>query len=84
MVSPRDVLNKIKWETTPPTLQGVRVFYLNRGAPADESILESRQILDVGQSFLDLDDGTRLPHHRILRIERDGVVVWKRRGVPTA
>lgn len=80
MTHPRDVLNRLRWESgEEAALVDVRIVYRHRGAPRDERSLEGRSILAVGRSFLDLPEGVRLPMHRILRIEKDGEVLWDRR-----
>jgi uncharacterized protein (UPF0248 family) len=79
VTSPRDVLNRLKWDEGRPGLEGVRIHYLHRGAPNDTAALEGGDVRAVGHSFLDLPRGARLPLHRILRIEVDGRVVWDRR-----
>lgn len=76
------MLNRIRWNEGNQHLAGVRVYYRHRGAPDDTASLDGSQITDVGRTFLDLADGSRLPHHRILRIERSGEVLWTR-PVPT-
>jgi uncharacterized protein (UPF0248 family) len=78
MTSPRDVLNRLKWDAGLPHLEGVAIRYRHRGAPDDEAVLQGKDVLEVGRSFLDLPEGGRLPMHRILRIEVDGRVVWDR------
>lgn len=83
MTSPRDVLNRIKWESPDRSLDGVLVQVLHRGAPNDTAYIKGKTILEVGRSFLDLPEGVRIPHHRIRAIEKDGQVVWRRRSTTT-
>lgn len=78
MTSPRDVLNRLKWDEGRTGLDGVRIWYRHRGAPDDEALLHGEDVLSVGQSFLDLPEGARLPMHRILRIDVDDRVEWER------
>lgn len=79
VTSPQDVLNRLKWEEDNPRLDGVVIFYRHRGAPNDTAALRGEEVLAIGRTFLDLPEGARLPQHRILRIEKDGVVRWNRR-----
>lgn len=78
MTNPRDVLVRLQWERHREGLRGVRITYLSRGAPDDRAVLDGKNVLHVGRSFLDLSDGGRLPAHRILEIEADGEIVWQR------
>lgn len=78
MTSPRDVLNRLKWDEGRARLEGVLIHYRHRGAPDDEALLRGEDILAIGQSFLDLPEGARLPMHRILRIELEGRTLWDR------
>lgn len=78
MVSPRDVLNRLKWEDAQGSLAGVTIAYLHRGAPEDTAWVRGEDILEVGQTFLELPEAVRLPQHRIQEIRRGDKVVWRR------
>lgn len=79
MVTPRDVLNELKWRHG--ALKKARICYRHRGAPMDEAWVQGGRVRDLGKSFMELEGpmgGTMLPYHRILRIELDGDMVWCR------
>jgi len=42
--------------------------YLNRGAPNDTMIISGKDIVRQHHSFMELEDGTMIPYHRILKI----------------
>ncbi len=80
MPTPRDVLNELKWRHD--ALEEVLVWYRHRGAPDDERAVGGDKILELGRSFFRVQGpagGTTLPYHRVLRIEREGRLVWERR-----
>ena len=77
---PKEALNRIKW-TGNPLLEGVRVWYIHRGAPGDMKVVDGTRILRLEHSFfVVLSHGreTHIPYHRILRIEFNGECVFKR------
>ena len=64
------------------------IVYRHRGAPGDERAVTGAQVVAIGHGFLELaSEGPRpamIPYHRILRIELDGAVVWRRPGSEAA
>lgn len=85
MATPRDVLNELKWRYG--ALEEARICYRHRGAPLDEAWVKGERVRDLGKSFMELEGpmgGTMLPYHRVLRIELDGELVWRRRSEASA
>ena len=80
MGDPREVLNRLKWDPGGGGLAGVVVAYVHRGAPDDTAVVQGAGIADPGPGFMTLASGASIPYHRILRIEREGAVLWARRG----
>ncbi|MGQ0535791.1 MAG: DUF504 domain-containing protein [Methanobacteriota archaeon] len=76
MPSPREVLNKLKW--TRAGRGDVLVFYVHRGAPGDFLAVRGEDVEALERGFLVLLGGTRIPYHRVFRIERGGEVVYER------
>ena len=73
MTYPRQVLNAIKWGAG--GLRGVVVVYVHRGAPDDLASARGEDIAELGRSFFTVGEG-HIPYHRVIRIEKDGEVVY--------
>ena len=72
----KEVLNKIKWSKD---IKKAELWYLHRGAPNNTMIISGKDIVRPHHSFMELEDGTMIPYHRILKIFYDGKLVWERR-----
>ena len=59
-------------------LARIGITIRHRGAPGDRVRLTLEQIAGVGSRALRLEDGTVIPFHRVLAIERDGETLWAR------
>ncbi len=73
MTYPRQVLNRIKWGGG---LSGVVITYIHRGGPDDLASVNGEDITELGRSFFTLREG-QIPYHRIVRIEKEGEVVFQ-------
>jgi hypothetical protein len=61
----------------------VRVCYIDRGAPGNESCVEGSRISALDSQYLvaGVEHGTSpIPYHRITRITYRGRVLWERWG----
>ena len=79
MPTVREVLLEIQWRQH--ALAEVTLVILHRGAPGDEARIPGDQVRALGRSFFDVErphGETRIPYHRILRLERGGEVIWAR------
>lgn len=76
MVYPREILNKIKWTGT-KGLRGTEIWYVHRGAPGDLMRIPGESIVSLGQGFFETQE-TRIPYHRIVRIDFEGRTVFAR------
>lgn len=79
MVFPREVLNYLKWSDD-RSLDDVTIYYLHRGAPGDIMSINGEDIVELERSFFVTAD-TKIPYHRIRRIERRGEVLYEDRGI---
>ena len=70
----RDVLNKIKWTDD---LGLVKIWYLHRGVPDDEKVVEGDLIVSIGKSFFYTKDSA-IPFHRVLKIVYKDKVIFDR------
>ena len=63
----------------------VRVVYENRGAPEGRSAVEGGRITKLANTYFEMDSGGEtvvIPYHRVLEIEYDGRVAWRRGAGP--
>ncbi|MFO7991341.1 MAG: RNA repair domain-containing protein [Thermoplasmata archaeon] len=77
MTDPREVLNEIKWRDD-RSLKGVEIFYVHRGAEGDYKIIKGDEVVNLGRSFMELEDGGHIPYHRIFQIVKNGEVLLSR------
>jgi uncharacterized protein (UPF0248 family) len=59
----------------------VRIVYENRGAPMSRSTVEGCRIIKLANTYFEMEtnkDTVVIPYHRIIEIEYDGRVEWKR------
>jgi uncharacterized protein (UPF0248 family) len=54
------------------------VVYLHRGAPDDLKTISGREIVNIGTSFLSLNEA-EIPYHRIIKILYEGEVLFERK-----
>lgn len=76
MTNPREILNELKWRDD-RDLGLAEVFYVHRGAPEDYRILKGSEIIDLGRSFIEVEDA-HIPYHRIFQIVYQGDVIFSR------
>ena len=76
MCNARDALNELKWKYD-NDLKNVKVYYVHRGAPGDQKVIDGEDIVDLGRSFIELKGG-EIPYHRAFKIKMDGKVVFSR------
>ncbi len=57
-------------------MNGVVITYVHRGGQDDMSSLRGEDIEALGRSFFAAGGG-QIPYHRIVRIEKDGEVVFQ-------
>jgi uncharacterized protein (UPF0248 family) len=78
---PREVLNMLKWDPR-FKFERAKVTILHRGAPGDVRVVCGDEILNLGRGFMRVasPEGGEvdIPYHRILKIEINGKVVWKK------
>ena len=62
----------------------VRIVYENRGAPMSRATVEGSRITKLANTYFETgtgEDTVVIPYHRIIEIEYDGRVGWKRVSV---
>ena len=72
----RDILNELKWKRD-RELEKAEIWYIHRGAPHDTKVISGREIIGIGQSFMETTTAT-IPYHRIFKIVYEGKVIFER------
>ena len=65
-MSVRDILNRLKWKGN-IDFDEIEIWYIDRGAPGDKSVITGRDIEKIGRSFVHTK-GKAIPFHRIIKI----------------
>lgn len=76
------LLNELMWHPD-KTLEGVRITYIHRGAPDDRLTVDGAEVKRLERSHFILERGgleTWIPYHRIIEVERDGEVLYRKTG----
>ncbi len=76
MRTAKDVLNEIKW-TEGKDLKECEIFYVHRGAPGDFKVMDGKDIVELGRSFIYIEEG-QIPYHRVFKIKHKGDIVLSR------
>jgi len=74
-----DILGKMKWKDG---LENCRIIIRHRGEPGDEKRVAGCLINEIKRSYLVYKEREEvvIPMHRILRIESDDSILWKKSG----
>jgi uncharacterized protein (UPF0248 family) len=62
----------------------VSILYTHRGAPGNEACISGDCITHVANTYLEVETGegtTMVPYHRVLEIQYDGRVEWRKPGL---
>jgi uncharacterized protein (UPF0248 family) len=77
MVTPRDVLNRLKWKEGESIGEAV-IYYVHRGAPGDSKAVSGSDITGLEGFCFELNTGTCIPYHRVYKITYRGETVFER------
>lgn len=73
----RNILNMILWHPE-MDVEKTRITYVHRGARGNLKTISGSSIESLEGGFLILKEGTYIPYHRIVKIESDKKVLWKK------
>lgn len=76
MVSPRDILNELKWKEK-CNLEDAEIWYIHRGAVNNTKSISGKDIVNLEKSFMKTTSAM-IPYHRIFKIVYENRVVFKR------
>lgn len=77
MITPRDVLNRLKW-TEGENIEEAVVYYVHRGAPGDSRAISGGDITKIDKFCFEMATGACIPYHRVYKITYRGMTVFKR------
>lgn len=78
-MSPKEILNKLKW-TDNPHLEKVKIWYIHRGAQDNLNLIAGTEIKQLENfSFVINFTGKeiRIPYHRIQKITLEDAVIFQ-------
>jgi uncharacterized protein (UPF0248 family) len=75
LVSPKDVLNKLKWKEGESLLDAT-IYYVSRGSPDDSASVSGSEITDIEAFGFELASGSFIPYHRVYRIDYRGKTIF--------
>ena len=73
----KNALNMIFWHPD-RDINNCRVTFLNRGSPGNLKIIPGYMIDRMQRGFMILLDGAQIPYHRIVKIECNGKIIWRK------
>jgi uncharacterized protein (UPF0248 family) len=74
-VSPKDVLNKLKWKEG-ESLADATIYYVSRGSPDDSASVSGREIKNIEAFGFELESGSYIPYHRVYKIDYRGETIF--------
>ena len=73
----RHIINMILWHPE-MEINEIKITYIHRGAPGNLKKINGNSLKRVERGFLILSDGTQIPYHRIVKIEINNKILWKK------
>jgi uncharacterized protein (UPF0248 family) len=73
----KNALNMIFWHPD-RDIKKCRVTFLNRGSLGNLKTIQGNMVDRIQGGFMILLDGAQIPYHRILKIECNGKIIWKK------
>lgn len=74
----RDVVAHMRHAPGEPAWDSIEIVIRHRGAPRNERGIKGARITAPGASFVEVDQETSIPYHRILRIRAGGRLRYER------
>jgi len=71
------ILDMLRWHPE-MNMENCRVTYLHRGSVGNLKTIPATNIQTLEGGFMIMFDGTMVPYHRIVKIECDNRVIWKK------
>jgi len=74
----KNILNMIFWHLD-RDVNNCRVTFLNRGSLGNIKTIPGNKIDRIQGGFMILTDHAQIPYHRIVKIEYNGKIVWRKK-----
>ena len=74
----KNILNMIFWHLD-RDVNNCRVTFLNRGSLGNIKTIPGNKIDRIQGGFMILTDHAQIPYHRIVKIECNGKIVWRKK-----
>lgn len=71
------ILDMLKWHPE-MNFEDCKVTYLHRGSAGNLKTIPATNIQTLEGGFMIMFDGSMVPYHRIIKIESDKRVIWKK------
>lgn len=76
----KSILNMIIWHPE-MEINRTKISYIHRGARGNIKTVQGNEIEGTENGFLILNDETQIPFHRIIKVEYDDKILWKKESV---
>ena len=76
-VSPKDVLNRLKWKEG-ESLADATIYYVSRGSPGDVASAGGDEVKNIEAFGFELASGSFIPYHRVCKIDYRGRTIFDR------
>jgi uncharacterized protein (UPF0248 family) len=73
----RRILDMLKWHPK-MNLEECQVTYLHRGHGSNLKTIPATDIQRLEGGFMIMFDGSMVPYHRVIKIECDNNIIWKK------
>ena len=73
----KNIINMILWHPE-MEINEIKITYIHRGAPEDLKRINGNSIERIERGFLIFNEGTQIPYHRIVKIEINNKILWKK------
>jgi uncharacterized protein len=71
------ILDMLRWHPE-MNMENCRVTYLHRGSAGNLKTIPAKDIQTLEGGFMIMVDGAMIPYHRIVKIECDNRLIWKK------
>jgi len=71
------ILDMLRWHPE-MNIENCRVTYLHRGSVGNLKTIPATDIQTLEGGFMIMVDGAMVPYHRIVKIECDNRLIWKK------
>jgi hypothetical protein len=73
----KQVLDMLLWHPE-KKIRNCTVIFIHRGAPGNLKKMDGGKIKSLEGGFMILEDETKIPCHRVIRIECDQDIIWEK------